>query len=265
MSAEKFRQVSVRYFTFALLRAGILIPLALAGCATSSKTTTPVDVRSGSVAAKNLRMAYNFDQEKKPSFFHSGNAIEIGISNISGNADQAIASGQKPVILNQVVFNGPQQIWNEFDFTFYELSWRHREKLDNQFGMELSFGAGRTEVNMKSSSAAQIASQQFRSNGARVEYGLHYFLSQTSSFQARAKIYWAPIFLEPGIHGIGMLELVYAKSFHDNLNLRAGLSRWKVSGYDDSSFWDAQNIYHPSKSDIELDFFGPTISLNLEF
>jgi len=264
MSAEKL-QISMRNSTFAALCAGILISLALAGCATSSKSTTPVDVRSGSVVSKNLRIAYNFDQEKKPPFFHSGNAVEIGISSMSGNADQAIAPGQKPVIMNWVVFNGPQQIRNEFDFTFYELAWRHREKLDNQFGMEISIGGGSTEVNMKSSSAMQIASQQFIGSGARVEYGLHYFLSTTSSFQARAKIYWAPVFLGPGIHGIRMIELVYAKSFYDSFSLRAGLSRWQVSGYNDDSFWDVQNIYRPSKSDIELDFFGPTISLSLEF
>jgi hypothetical protein len=263
LNIEKYQQVGMRCITFAPLLAGLLLALSLEGC--SSNSTTRIDVRDNSVSVRELRMAYNFDHQKETAFLHTGNAIEFGITNTSGRADQSLTSGQLPIILNQVVFNAPQQIKNEFDFAFYDLAWRYRNFFEEKFGMELSVGAGYSLIDLKSSSTTQIASQRFESSGARIEYGLLYLLSPSSSVQARAKFYWAPL-QYTAVDSIARLELVYAKTFLKNFNLRAGLSRWQVSGHDDRSFFDSnQSVYRPSRSDFRLDFFGPTIALNLEF
>lgn len=234
------------------LFAGLLLTLALGGCTNTS--TTRILAKDPTVAFGELRMAYNLDNDKQPALPHTGNAIEFGAIKTRGSADQSLAAGQKPIIIGDTTFTAPQQLRNDVDFTYYDLSWRGRYfdiLYDSKLALELFFGAGYSEVGLKVSSATQVAAERIENFGARAGGGLIYRLSPSSSFQARGSIFWAP--LTYAVHDIGRYELVYAKAFLDNFRLRVGYARLHVFGY------------NSGKSDFQLDFSGPILALDLEF
>lgn len=229
----------------------LLVTLALGGC--SNPKGTRIDIRDNSVALPELRVAYNFDHNKQAASPHAGYAIELDVTKTNGSASQSLASGQLPIILDRTTFTAPQQILNDFDLTYRELSWRYRGFNFNEgkLGLELSAGIGMSLLELKVSSATQVATKKMEGYGARAGLGLIYNLSPGSSFQAKISGYYAP--LVPGVHDIERFDLVYAKAFLDNFRLRAGYTFWRLYG--------SNNL----ESEFKLEFSGPVLALDLEF
>lgn len=254
MKIKKQQYVGIRCLTSAPLLAGLLFTLSLIGCANNSATR--IDARDNSVAIGEMRMAYNFDNIKEAATPHTGHAVVLGVTKTSGKANQSLAAGQSPIIHGDKTFTAPQQLQNEFELTQRELSWRYRKFRSNEgkpgvWGLELSAGLGNTLLDLKVSTATQVATKNIERYGALAGVGLLYNLSPVSSFQAKFSVYYAP--LAYGINDIERLDLVYARSFHDNLRLRAGYSFWHLTGN------------NSSESGFKLEFSGPVLALDLEF
>lgn len=241
--------------TSAHLIAGMFFVLALSGC--NNVSTTRIDARDNTVSLGQLRMAYNFDHEKNAALPHTGNAIELDVTKTKGSDIQSLSSSQLPITLGNTTFYGPQQLKNEFDFTYYELSWRNRLFIENKIVMEISVGAGYSLVDLKTSSASQNAVDRVQSSGVRGGLGLIYLLSPSSSIQARGSAYYAPLQIRAA-DSIARVELVYAKAFFDNFRLRVGYSAWQVYGH-------SLNALSLPNSDFKLDFSGPIAALDFEF
>jgi hypothetical protein len=249
------QKVITRFATFVLFLGGLFLTMNLGGCASNS--TTPIQARDNTIALGELRIAFNFDHNKQAALPHTGEAIEIGITKTRGSADQSLTSGQLPIILGDTRFTAPQQLKNDFDFTYNDMSWRNRFFNEDQFGTEISVGGGYSSIDLKVSSATQVASKRIESIGLRAGAGVIYLLSPSSSIQARGSIFGAPL-QYTAAKEIIRLELVYAKAFLNNFRLRAGYTSWHVSGVDD------RGSSYPS-SDFKLEFSGPVLALDLEF
>jgi hypothetical protein len=252
LNIEKYNQASSRCATSAPLFAGLFLSFVLGGC--SNTKATRIEARDNAVTLPELRMAYNFDHDKQAASPHAGHAIELGVTKTSGSASQALTSGQLPIILDKTTFTAPQQLINDFDLTYRELSWRYREFNYNEgkLGMEISAGLGNALIDLKVSTTTQIASSRVDSYGARAGLGLIYRLSASSSFQARGLVFYSPLH-NFGVHDIERYELVYAKAFFDNFRLRVGYAGLHVIGY---------NLV---ESDFKLEVSGPVLALDMEF
>ena len=256
MDNINYRETDNRFAAFTVLIVFLLISLTLEGCHNTS--TSRIEIRDNTVALGQLRMAYNFDHEKNAAFPHTGTAIELDVTKTRGSSNQSLTAGQLPITLGNTTFSAPQQLKNEFDFTYYDLSWRHRFfPVENKFGIDFSLGAGYSLVDLKASSATQYTSDRFQSSGVRGGLGLIYLLNPSSSIQVRGTAYYAPP-QEKAADAITRVELVYAKAFLDNFRLRVGYTAWQIYGH---SF----NILSMPNSDFKLEFSGPVLALDLEF
>lgn len=252
MNIKNPQKVATRCATLAPLLAGLLLTLALEGC--SNFNATPIVAKDYQVATWEFRMASKLDAEQRLSLPNTEDAIEFGITATKGSADQSLASGQPPVILNKTSFNSPQQLKNEFDFTYADFSRRFRyfNLLGYvPLGLEVTAGAGYSSVGLKVSSTTQSASNHAESLGIRVGGGLIYRLHTNNSIQARASMFKATL-QESGANQITRFELVYAKEFLHRFRLRAGIAGWNVYGI------------MMLGSDFNLQFYGPFAALDLE-
>jgi len=249
------QKVITRFATFVHFIGGLLLTMTLGGCASNS--TTPIQARDNTIALGELRIAFNSDHNKQAALPHAGEAIKLGITRTRGSADQSLTSGQLPIILGNTTFAAPQQLKNDFDFSYADISWRKSFYNEDKFGTELSIGTGFASVGLRVSSPTQTASKQIENGGIRAGIGLIYLLSPSSSIQARGSIFGAPL-QQTATKEIRRLELVYAKAFLDHFRLRVGYTSWQVSGVDDRG-----SIY--PASDFKLVFSGPILALDLEF
>lgn len=248
MNNAKYQQVDVLCVTFARLLAGLLLTFVFGGC--TNTDATRIEVRDAMVAIPEMRMALNLDHVKEAASLHAGHAIELSVTKGRGSASQSLESGQAPVLIGktQTTFTGPQQLRNEFAFTYSEISWRNRMFFrEGTYGIEWSVGLGESTVDLKVSSDTQVATEKFISPGIRGGVGLIYSMGHGNSFQLRGFIFKSPE------SSMNRAELVYTKTLLDNLRLRAGFAGGSISGY------------NYLRSDYSFEFIGPLLALDLEF
>jgi hypothetical protein len=184
MYIEDHHKFGVCSATFARLIAGTLATSILAGCL----ATTPIESDNKDVFQPAIRASFNVNggDSRPASETRSGHAVEIGYQGTKVSSNQSLASGQPPVILNGTTFLSPNQLNNQFDLSYTDISWRMREFGGRPFGVELSTGLELSSLGIAVSSHAQHASQHFSSSGLQLGFGLIWRASTSSSLHARA-------------------------------------------------------------------------------
>ena len=251
MYLKKKPKIGTGHTTSTSIFATLIISLVLAGCSNLSRTR--IEAKDVHVASPELRMAYNYDDDKHTALPHTGHAIEFSVTSAKGSGTQSLSAGAPSIELNRTSFTAPQQMSYDFYFTYGDVSWRWRKFFkESKFGLEVSAGPGFTSLNLQASSPTQSTSQRFENLGARASFGPIFRFTPSSSIQANFLMFYSPLVLS-GIHDAQRYELVYAQAFQDNFRLRAGYVKWHIVGYNDF------------QSDFIADFAGPLLALDLEF
>lgn len=253
MNLENPQKAGTRRATLLRHFAVMLTPIALGGCMTTSPTR--IDVEDTHVFIPALRAAFNLNEGKQAaSEPQTGHAIEFGLTKAKGGAHQSLGAAQSPLTLNNTTFTPPEQLNNDFNFTFATTSWRWRKFFnDRSLGLEVFAGAGRSSLGLNVSSPTQQASDHFVNWGPQGGLGLIWRFSPSSSLQGRVNAFIST--RDSGVNNIFRSEILFAKSFTENLALRAGYASWEVGG---DRHWS-------SNSDFKLTFSGPVLSLDMDF
>lgn len=222
----------------------------LSGCA----TTKHVVADDPHVFQPSVRAAVSLeDDPQHPADPQSGRAIEFEVTRAKGSGDQTLAASQPSIILNNTTFTAPQQLRNDFDFYYADISFRWRKFFrERALGLELSGGIGRTSLGLTVTSPTQSASQHFATYGPQGGVALIWRMHPGSSLHARISGFVSRS--DAGVRDLGRYELFFAQSLGDNLALRAGYAKWEVNG--DSGV---------ATSDFRTTFSGPVLDLGLSF
>lgn len=250
MNFEEHRESGTRHAIAARVLAGALAALALEGCL----STVPINVEDNRVFLPSLRTGINLDGgTQDPSEPQTGRALELGLGKATGSDNQFIGSNQERLILSDVVFTGPQQLRNDFDFTFVNMSWRWRKFFsEGSVGLELLGGVGATLLGLTVSSSTQRASESFVTTGGQGGVGLIWRLRPGTSLQARVSGFVSAD--DQGVTSIRRYELFFAEALDENLTLRAGYSGWSLDGSGALGM-----------SDFKVHFSGPAVVFDWDF
>lgn len=228
MSIAQHQKTRTCYATVCLL-TGRLATLALGGCG-GLLPTTQINAEDSRVFLPALRADINFsDGKQAASEPHTGNAIEFDVAKAKGSDSQLLMTGQSPIILNGTKFIAPQQLRNDFDYNFSNVSWRWRKFFsERSLALEVSAGAGFSSLDLDVSSPTQHASGHLYTQGPQAGIGLIWRLNQSTSLQGRISRFISAA--EQGVNQMTRYELSFAKALHDNLTLRTGYAVWDVNG-----------------------------------
>ncbi len=249
MDLEQHQQARTRCISARLL-VGLFAMTALTGCI----TTTPIEVNDPHVFLPSLRASVSLDDDTKtPANPQTGHAIEFEFLKTKGTGNQSLAAGHQPIMLNSTTFTAPQQLRNDFDFNYADLSFRWRKFFrERSLGLEVSGGIGHTSLGLDVSSPTQRASQHYATYGPQGGVAFIWRMRPTTSLHARVSGFLSKS--STGIRDLGRYELFVAQALGDNLALRAGYSKWEVNGYGDIGL-----------SDFRATFSGPVLDVGLNF
>ena len=251
MNSDKHPESGECIVIFVRLFAGVLTTIALGGC----MSTVPIKVEDNSVFIPALRAGINLDGDKyhDASEPQTGRAVEFGFAKARGSGNQSIASNTQQVIINYRAFTGPQQLRNDFDFNFANISWRWRKFFgERSLGLELLGGFGFTSLGLTVSSPTQRASGRFDNAGGQGGIGLIWRLHPRTSLQARVTGLISTD--DWGVNNMGRYELFLAQALGKNLTLRTGYAKWALNGHCGTNM-----------SDFQLRFSGLAVVLDWDF
>jgi hypothetical protein len=225
-----------------------MFALAVGGC-----TTTTINAEGKNVTVPSMRIAVNLDEVSTSAAPHTGHAIEFGHARAKGHGDQTLATGQNPILYGNQTYNPPQQLRNEFDFNYTDISWRWRKFFGERvMGLELSAGVAHTSLDLSVSSAAQRATGNFATNGVQGGVGFVWRIAPATSLHVRAAGFASSN--APGVSNLGRYELFLSQALGDNLALRAGYAKWEMTGKSGEL-----------TSRFRVSYSGPTVELGLHF
>jgi len=238
-----------------LVLFGGLVAWALGGCAANPVATTPIEATDRGIVPT-VRISANLSPrggtEGAPSEPQSGHAVEFSAATARGSDSQTLGAGQPPIIFGglNTAFNAPQNLKHEFDFAYYDISWRGRAFFDpNPIGLEVLLGLGYVTLDLAVSSPTQRAAETLNSAGFSAGIGVIWRIRPATSLQARV----TAIALISDFDELARLEVFVVQALGRNAAVRAGFSAWRLKAD------------HDSRSDIKVDFFGPSIGLDVNF
>jgi hypothetical protein len=250
MNLEQYQQAGTRYVASTRLFVALLAISTLTGCITA----TPIEANDPHVFLPSLRTSVSLDDDTKtPADPQTGHAIEFEFVKTKGTGDQSLTTGQQPIVLNNTTFTAPQQLRNDFDFNYADVSFRWRKFFrERSFGLEVSGGVGHTSLGLDVSSPTQRTSQHYATYGPQGGVALIWRIRPSTSLHARVSGFVSKS--STGISDLGRYELFVAQALGDNLALRAGYAKWEVNGNGGID-----------QSDFRATFSGPVLDLGLNF
>lgn len=244
------QQAAVSYSAPLHLLAGLFVISALSGC----MSTSHVVADDQHVFLPSLRAAVSLGDDQLPAAEpQTGRAIEFGFAKAKGSGDQTLAAGQSPIILNNTTFIAPQQLRNNFDFNYADVSFRWRKFFrERALGIELTGGVGHTSLGLDVASSTQTASQHFATYGPQGGFAFIWRMRPSTSLHARVSGFVSRS--STGVRDLGRYEIFLAQALGENLALRAGYAKWEING--DGGV---------DQSDFRTTFSGPLLDLGLNF
>jgi len=233
------------------LLVGALTALSLGGCL--SLDTTRIDAEDNRVFLPSVRGSVNLTQSKEsPSQPQNGHALEFEAFKARGSDSQSLAAGQSPVILDRTIFSAPQELRNDFDFHFVDISWRWRKFFGGRsLGLETFAGLGHAWLDLTVSSTGQQASRHFSTLGPQGGVGLLWRLHPGTTLQGRIAGF---VSAADGVNRATRAEVFLVKALGENVTARAGYASWVAEGHALSGI-----------SDFRLRFSGPALELQFDF
>lgn len=225
------------------------IGLFLTACiSVSTSGPTPVEVNDRDVTVPSLRIAWQESRSVESSTVRDGLAVELDLAAGRGRDSQGLAVGENPIQFNGATFSAPQTIAQRFDFFFASLAARWRFFFgDNPVGVEVLTGGGYSALDLKLDSGSQQVKDELSSVGVTAGFGILWRAGARTTLQARLTS--LVTFDEPS--QVSAVELVVTQALGRHVKFRGGYSRFQIEA--------------DSGSDIEVEFSGPLVGLELDF
>ena len=250
MSHSDCQQPAIRCAVSARILAILFSTFVLSGCLSS----TPIVADDPHVFLPSIRAAVSLEDNKQVlSEPQTGKAIEFEYVRAKGHGEQNLSTNQAPVYYNSTTFTPPQQLTNNFNFNYADISFRWRKFFkERSLGLEVTGGIGHTSMDLTVASPTLRASDHFGNYGPQGGVALIWRMRPSTSFHARLSGFVSSA--DTGIKDMVRYELFVAQALGDNLALRAGYAKWGIDG-------DA-GAY---KSNFKSTFSGPTLDLGWNF
>ncbi len=225
--------------------------LLLVACAGTSTAPTPIEATDRDVLIPSVRVAWQASRSvepvAEPSSVRDGLAVELDLSARRGRDSQDLAAGQEPIEFNGATFPAPQTIEQRFDFVFASLAARLRIFPGNgAVGVEGLLGGGYSALDLRLEGSQRVT-DELSSVGLITGLGILWRAGTRTTLQARFTR--LTTLDEPS--QVSATELVVTQALARHLKFRGGYARWEI---------DAN-----SGSDIEVEFSGPVLGLELDF
>lgn len=230
------------------LVSAVILGGALSGCA-SFPPTTSIKASDGGATLPTVRVSVSLDSAADHG---AGRAVEIGVASGKGRDTQTLGAGQVPIVFGDpaTTFSPPQALTHEFDFAYYDLSWRWRSfRADDAGGFELLAGMSYLSTDLTVSSPSLRAADTLTSANLTVGAGGLWRVRPTTLLQGRVT------FILPlgDFDEVLRLEAHVVQALGRNAAVRAGYAFWRIRS-------------EPSgTSGLKLDLSGPTLGLDLNF
>ena len=241
-----------------LLTAGLAVAL-VTGCA--DLTTSDINATDRGVFIPSGRVGIGISPKaESPSVPHTGHALELGASGGSGDDQQEMAAGERPVVFGGRTFNSPVAMRHEFDFRFYELAYRYRHFFgqSRDFGIEALGGLAYAQLDLTVDSGTQRASEKLGSGGVLGGFGLLWNFRPTTSLQSRVTLFVSG--QNEDVSTATRFDVYVAQALGRHAALRAGWGVWNVR-----SIREANDNLSSLNSPIHLRFSGPALGLDIAF
>lgn len=230
-----------------LLRLGVLLAAALP-CLCAAGPESRIDASDqGAIPGARLIVAVG----DKAEAHAAGRAVEIGISGFSGRRTQTLPPGANPVIWEQVAFQAPAELRNDFDFRYVDVNYRLRAvPHGGNVGFDILVGVGYGDFDLTVTSPSRSASGSLSAGTLSAGIGLVFALRPGTVIEAR---YSYAEFMSFELGHLERFEVGLAHAFTRNLGLRAGYAHWEL---------DRGTTLGPH---VNMRFSGPALGLDLMF
>lgn len=232
-------------------RLCILSSLALVSACV---TTTPSNIQTSEsgVFVPTVRASVSTTGPEAPSHPQNGGALELGATRARWSDRQALGAGQQPVRFGGQAFSAPAELDYEFDFAYYEASYRGRWFVNEAVALEFAAGLAYAGLDLDAASGGRRTAESIGSLGISLGAGLLLRLRPGTSVQSRYTYYEAPT-----IDSLGRaqrFELGLAQALGPNAGVRAGYAHWVI-----------ESQRGVGLSPIKARFSGPSLGLELMF
>lgn len=229
----------------------VLGSLFLTGCVSSGTSPTAIEIKDGDVVIPSVRIAWqtsrSVEPAVEPSSVRDGLAVELDLAAGQGRDSQNLAAGQEPIQFNSTTFFGPQTIEQRFDFLFASLAARFRAfPGGGPVGLEWLIGGGYSTLDLRLEGNQQVK-DDLSSVGFTAGLGILWRAGKRTTLQARLTA--LATLDEPS--QVSAIELVVTQALARHVKFRGGYARWEIEA--------------DSGSDIEVEFSGPVLGLELDF
>jgi hypothetical protein len=214
---------------------------------------TTIQATDSSVTIPSLRIGWTLSRSTEaPSTPHNGHGIEFGATGGRGSDSQSLVAGQRPVQFGGVTFTAPQTLQHEFDFAFYDVSYRWRRFPEGSpVGFEVLAGAGYAKFDFTASLPTQRAVESLSSAGVTAAVGLVWRMLPGTRLHARPGGYRSGA--SNDVARSDRVEFYVAQAVGRNAVVRAGYARWRA---------ETDRI---GSSNVEIEFSGPALGLEFQF
>jgi hypothetical protein len=242
-------------------RLAILLAALLAACASPPGPPPPepsaIEVRDSGVLQPEIRLSANYSRPAEaPAHLAAGLGVEIGAMRARGESGQSLPEGAGPAVYNDRTFASPQDLRYEFEFGFYDFSYRWRHYVgDGPVGIELLGGLAVADLDLTVSSAGQSSHKSLESVGIVAGLGALVRLRPGTTLQARFIRYASGPKCSDCVDAARRIEAGVAQALARNVLVRAGYASWRVQTERDG----------PSVSPVNVRFSGPALGLELAF
>jgi hypothetical protein len=230
-----------------------LVVGALGACASYPPPTTPIRASESGATLPTFRISLSLDSAAgAPAEQGAGRAVELGVATGKGRDTQVLSAGQAPLVFGDTAttFSPPQSLAHEFDFAYYDVSWRMRGfRADQAAGFELLAGLGYLSTDLTVSSPSERASETLTSVNLTLGVGGLWRVRPTTLLHGRAT-FMAPL---GDFDEVLRLEAHVVQALGRNAAVRAGYAFWRIRSEPSST------------SGIKLDLSGPVLGLDLSF
>jgi len=238
------------------LRLGSIgLAVLLAACVgPGTPPPSDIEIRDRSVFQPGMRVGANLRGEADaPSHLPGGLGFEFGAMHASGEGRQTLAAGQPPVKFADRTFGSGQELRHEFDFSFFDFSYRVRHYFDGgPIGVEALGGVAYSKLDLTVSSATQGGRDSLPSAGLLVNVGVLWRVRRGTTLHSRMSMYDS--LPTDGVEKASRLEAAVVQAIGRNLAVRGGYATWRLETDDDSS-----------RSTVKMRYSGPSLGLELAF
>lgn len=227
--------------------------LVLTGCSTSAPVDIDGEDNDARFSEAEIAVRIGDDQDQRVNRGYA--AISVGYTHSEGQFNQSLSSGES-VRLDSGSIDGPAMLDNEasLDVTYVRVI--YHSFMSESFEWYGAGGLGYLDMELTTTSGTQRIKDSDSQLNIHALLGLAYHFTPAFGIEGNISFY-PPIFPFSNSASLVGERIQFFVSPTDTLRLFAGYRRWTYS------FEDNDSVF--ARSDVNLDFSGPTAGVTLSF